>query len=68
VPLVRPDTVVDKVPPPTPTGVHAGVQATVYPEIGIPPALTGAVQLTEADEFPAVAVTLAGALGTVGGW
>jgi hypothetical protein len=33
--------------------------------IGLPP-LAGAVQLTVADWFPAVAVTFAGAAGTVG--
>ena len=39
---------------------------TVYDVIGLPPS-AGAVQVTTADAFPAVAVTLVGAPGAVAG-
>jgi len=72
VPFVRPVTVVDVTGglPVTVTGVWAvepmnGV--TVYVVIVLPPLLTGAVQLTEAEPLPAVAVTPVGAPGSAFG-
>jgi hypothetical protein len=40
---------------------------TVYPVMGDPPVLAGAVQLTVADASPPVAVPIAGALGRTAG-
>jgi hypothetical protein len=44
--------------------IPPGVEVTVYPVIALPPLSAGAVQLTPAEAFPAVAVTLVGAPGT----
>jgi hypothetical protein len=44
-----------------------GFDVTVYPVITLPPLDEGTVKLTVACAFPAVAVTLVGALGTVAG-
>jgi len=63
VPLVKPDTVMgddDPVPVRPP-----GLDVTVYPVIVAgKPAFDGAVKATDAEAFPAVAVTLVGAPGT----
>jgi hypothetical protein len=64
--LVRPETVAVNAPvvvavaPP-------GVAVTVYPVIGEPPLLAGAVHDTAAWLLPAMAVTAVGAPGTVEG-
>ena len=47
--------------------VLPGLEVTVYPVIAEPPLLTGAVNVTEAWAFPAVAVPIAGGPGTVEG-
>jgi len=44
-----------------------GLEVTVYPVIAEPPLLTGAVNVIEAWAFPAVAVPIVGAPGTVVG-
>jgi hypothetical protein len=44
-----------------------GLEVTVYPVIAEPPLLTGAVNVTVACAFPAVAVPIVGAPGTVEG-
>jgi len=66
VPLVKPDTVELRpaVVIPAHAG-HAGDGAIVYPVIGEPPLLTGAVHDTTADALPGTAVTPVGAPGTV---
>jgi hypothetical protein len=51
--------------PPAVTVCGPGEEVIVYDVIGLPP-LSGGVQLTVADAFPAVAVTPVGAPGTVG--
>ena len=45
-----------------------GEEVTVYPVIGDPPSLTGAVKLTVACAFPPVALTPVGAPGTLVGY
>jgi hypothetical protein len=70
VPFVNPDTVVDVPVPVTVVGVCAVVPVngvTTYPVIGLPPFDAGAVQDTDADALPAVAVTAVGAPGAVAG-
>ena len=64
VPLVRPDTAefTPVVVRPLQAG-HAGDGVIVYPVIGEPPLLAGAVQDTTACAFPAVALTPVGAPG-----
>lgn len=47
--------------------LFSGLEVTVYDVIGEPPVLAGAVKLTVACVFPAVAVTSVGASGTVAG-
>ena len=64
VPLVRPVTVTE-VAPDVVAVAPPGAAVTVYPVIGEPPLLTGAVHDTTATPFPAEAVTAAGAPGTV---
>ena len=66
VPLVRPDTVelTPVVLRPVQAG-HAGDDVIVYPVIGEPPLLAGAVQVTTACPFPALALTPVGAPGRV---
>ena len=44
-----------------------GLEVTVYPVIAEPPSLTGAENITDAWAFPAVAVPIVGAPGTVEG-
>ena len=44
-----------------------GLEVTVYEVMALPPSLSGAVQETEAEASPAVAVTPVGAPGTVAG-
>jgi len=44
-----------------------GFEVTVYPVIAEPPSLAGAVNVTVARVFPAVAVPIVGAPGTVEG-
>jgi hypothetical protein len=44
-----------------------GLEVTVYPVIGEPPLLAGAVNVTVACAFPFVAVPIVGAPGTVEG-
>ena len=44
-----------------------GLEVTVYPVIAEPPLLAGAVNVTVAWAFPAVAVPIVGAPGTVEG-
>jgi hypothetical protein len=44
-----------------------GLEVTVYPVIGEPPSLVGAVNVTVAWVIPAVAVPIVGAPGTVEG-
>ena len=63
-PLTRPETVA-VVAPVVLTVAPSEEAVTVYPVTGDPPLLAGAVQLTTADAFPAVAVTAIGAPGTV---
>jgi len=62
------------VSPPTITGLVVplpikplGLEVTVYPVITEPPSLAGAVKVTVARTFPAVAVPIVGASGTVEG-
>jgi len=67
--LVRPLTVA-VVAPVVMTCLPPGLAVTMYPVIGEPPLLSGAVQDTTARPFPGIAVTPLGALGaviTVGG-
>jgi hypothetical protein len=65
VPSVKPLTVIgeDEPVPVKPPGD----EVTVYPVIAPPPVLTGAVKVTVADEEPAEAVPIVGALGTFNG-
>ena len=66
VPLVKPDNVELRPVAVIPVHVeHAGDDAIVYPVIGEPPSLTGAVHDTTADASPAVANTPVGAPGAV---
>ena len=64
-PLVRPVTVIGLVEP-IPVK-PPGIEVTVYAIIDEPPLLTGAVNATTAWVFPAVAVPIIGAPGTVDG-
>ena len=64
VPLVNPATV-PVVAPVVLTVAPPGDAVTVYPVIGEPPLLAGAVQRTVAEAFPGVADTAVGAPGTV---
>jgi hypothetical protein len=48
------------------TCVPPGLAVAVYPPMGLPPSLVGAVQVTVADPMPAVATTAVGAPGTFG--
>jgi len=67
--LVKPLTVA-VVAPVVMTCLPPGLAVTMYPVIGEPPLLSGAVQDTTARPFPGIAVTPLGALGaviTVGG-
>ena len=63
--MVRPVNVADV--PVTVAVAPAGLEATVYEVIALPPSLAGAVQETAAEASPAVAVTPVGAPGTVAG-
>lgn len=65
VPLARPPTVIGEVNPLTLT--LPGLLVTVYPVTDAPPSLAGAAKLTIAVPSPAVALTLTGAEGAVGG-
>ena len=63
VPFVKPVTVNGLAPP---VAVKPpGLDVTVYPVIGLPPSEAGAVKSTVACVFPAVAVPIVGASGTV---
>src|SRR5664280_1735427 len=62
--LVRPATVAVRAPPVVAVA-PPGVAVTVYPVIGEPPLLAGAVHDTTAWALPAVAVTPVGAPATV---
>jgi hypothetical protein len=64
-PLVSPATIIGLVVP-VPV-IPPGLEVTVYPVIGEPPLLAGAVNVTMAEAFPAVAVPIVGAPGTVEG-
>jgi hypothetical protein len=61
--LVRPVTVIGELAP-VPVKLP-GELVTVYPVIADPPSLAGAVKVTDAVVFPAVAVPIVGAPGTV---
>ena len=64
VPLVNPDTVMgDDAPVPV---KPLGLAVTVYPVMALDPVLEGAVNATDAEVFPAVAVGLVGGLGNKG--
>ena len=63
-PLVRPVTVAE-VAPDVVAVAPSGDAVTVYPVIGKPPLLAGAVHDTTATPFPAEAVTAVGTPGTV---
>jgi hypothetical protein len=60
---VRPDTVIGLAEPVP--AILPGLEVTVYPVIAEPPLLSGAVKVTVARAFPAVAVPIVGAPGTV---
>ena len=64
-PLVRPVSVADV--PATVALAPAGLEVTVYEVMALPPLLAGALQETDAEALPAVAVTAVGAPGTVAG-
>ena len=64
VPLVRPVTVAVRAVPATLAVTPPGVDVTVYPVIGVPPSLAGAVHDTVAAAFPAAAFTPVDAPGT----
>ena len=65
VPLVKPVTTNGLV---VPVAVKLpGLEVTVYPVMAEPPLLAGAVKVMEAWAFPAVAVPMVGAPGTVAG-
>ena len=63
--MVRPVSVVDV--PATVALAPAGLEVTVYEVMALPPLLAGALQETDAEALPAVAVTAVGAPGTVAG-
>ena len=67
VPLVRPVRLADVAGAATVALAPAGLEVTLYEVIGLPPFEAGAVQETEAEALPAVAVTAVGAPGTVAG-
>ena len=67
VPFVRPASVAEVDVAGTVALAPAGLEVTVYEVIGLPPFEAGAVQETEAEALPAVAVTAVGAPGTVAG-
>jgi hypothetical protein len=61
VPLLKPETVIgDEAPVPV---IPLGLDVTVKPVIAEPPLLAGAVKVTDAVAFPAVAVPIVGASG-----
>ena len=63
--MLRPVTAIGlAVPVPV---IPPGLDVTVYPVIAEPPSLAGAVKATVACAFPAVAVPIVGAPGTVEG-
>ena len=64
-PLVRPVSVADV--PATVALAPAGLEVTVYEVMALPPSLAGAVQETDDEALPAVALTAVGAPGTVAG-
>ena len=62
---MRPVSVADV--PVTVALAPAGLEVTVYEVMALPPLLAGALQETDAEALPAVAVTAVGAPGTVAG-
>ncbi len=65
VPFVRPVTTAVVVEPPTVAVMPPGLEVTVYPVIGLPPSLAGAVHETPAWALPRTAVMPVGAPGAV---
>lgn len=65
VPFVRPVIVMGEEEPVA--VIPPGEEVTLYPVIGDPPSLAGAVKVTEAEALAAVAVPIVGAPGTVAG-
>lgn len=64
VPLVRPAKVIGEAAPVA--VAPPGLAVTVYPVIALPPVDTGAVNVTVASAFPALAVPMVGAPGATG--
>jgi hypothetical protein len=65
VPLVKPVTLIGEEA--ADAIIPWGVEIAVYAEIAEPPTLDGAVNATDADSPPAVAVPMVGALGLFSG-
>lgn len=64
-PLARPDTVIGEADPVA--VIPPGLAVAVYAVIAVPPLFAGALNITVALAFPAMAVTPVGAPGTVAG-
>ena len=65
--MVRPPTVAEVAVPATVAVLFPGFDVTVYPVRGSPPSLAGAVQVTVAWAWPALAPVIVGTPGTAAG-